>query len=491
MLKSPTANAETAHPLPRRRWWLSVLPRLSARSKRGIVVACLAAAMLAPAIGRLHSATSPAAAANPAVQNALHQLGLSAPNGPIGNQFQVNSYTTAAQTYPAVAIDDDGDFVVIWSSVGSSGSDNDGQSIQGQRYNAAGVAQGSQFQVNSYTTSNQRKPAVAMDSDGDFVVVWESRGSSGNDTQFYSVQGQRYNAAGVAQGSNFQANSYSSGSQSLPAVAMDSSGDFAIVWMSYGSYGNDSNSTSIQGQRYNAAGTPQGSQFQVNTFTPNFQRFPAVAMDSDGDFVIVWDSDDDDGSGSYTIQGQRYNAAGAPQGSQFQANNFSTFSQYNPTVAMDDDGNFVVIWDNAGQIGIEGQRYNAAGAAQGDDFPVHSDTINGPRHAAVAMDSDGDFVVVWERIGDGGSPDDHAILAQGYNTAGVPQGSLFQVNSYATGAQRLPAVAMESNGEFVVVWDSAGSTGPDSSEYSIQGQRFSQVVVTLTEFLYLPAVVSD
>ncbi len=34
---------------------------------------------------------------------------------------------------------------------------------------------GGEFPVNSYTTSDQREPAIAMDADGDFVVTWSSR----------------------------------------------------------------------------------------------------------------------------------------------------------------------------------------------------------------------------------------------------------------------------------------------------------------------------
>ncbi len=81
--------------------------------------------------------------------------------------------------------------MVVWNSVESSGSDSF-QSIQGQRYDAGGNAVGSEFQVNSYTTSWQDRPSVAVDADGDFVVVWESTGSAGSDTSFGSIQGQRF-----------------------------------------------------------------------------------------------------------------------------------------------------------------------------------------------------------------------------------------------------------------------------------------------------------
>jgi hypothetical protein len=68
-------------------------------------------------------------------------------------------------------MDADGDFVVVWHSLGSGGTDTSDFSVQGQRYDAAGSAQGSQFQVNTYTTNVQFAPSVAMDADGDFVVV--------------------------------------------------------------------------------------------------------------------------------------------------------------------------------------------------------------------------------------------------------------------------------------------------------------------------------
>ena len=117
---------------------------------------------------------------------------------PTGAQFQVNTYTTNFQEFPSIAADADGDFVVVWMSDGSSGGDTSNYSIQGQRYNSAGSAVGSQFQVNTYTTNYQDFPWVAADADGDFVVVWQSFGSSGSDTSYHSVQGQRFTIAAPA-----------------------------------------------------------------------------------------------------------------------------------------------------------------------------------------------------------------------------------------------------------------------------------------------------
>ncbi|MGB5575677.1 MAG: hypothetical protein WBO69_20085 [Thermoanaerobaculia bacterium] len=119
---------------------------------------------------------------------------------PIGEEFQVNSYTTSWQVYPAVAVEPQGDFVVVWMSDGSYGTDTSGYSIQAQRYGANGAPVGGEFQVNAYTTNFQGTPAVAVEPQGDFVVVWESDGSYGTDTSSSSIQGQLYGANGATRG---------------------------------------------------------------------------------------------------------------------------------------------------------------------------------------------------------------------------------------------------------------------------------------------------
>ncbi len=104
------------------------------------------------------------------------------------DDVQVNTYTTSTQGVPSVSLDADGDFVVVWESQGSGGTDSLGYSVQGQRYASDGTTVGGEFQVNSYSTSGQRHPSVSLDADGDFVVVWESDGSGGTDTSSESVQ---------------------------------------------------------------------------------------------------------------------------------------------------------------------------------------------------------------------------------------------------------------------------------------------------------------
>ncbi len=206
---------------------------------------------------------------------------------PVGGEFQINSYTTSGQYQPSVATLAGGGFVALWESYGSSGSDSSGDSIQGQRYAADGTPLGREFQVNSYTASNQSGPSVAALADGGFVAMWYSYGSSGSDSSSYSIQGQRYAADGTPLGGEFQVNSYTTSGQYQPSVAALADGGFVALWYSLGSSGSDSSGYSIQGQRYAGDGTPLGGEFQVNSYTTDDQGGPSVAALADGGFVAT------------------------------------------------------------------------------------------------------------------------------------------------------------------------------------------------------------
>lgn len=214
----------------------------------------------------------------------------------------VNTYTTSNQARGDIAMDSSGNFVITWKSSDQDGSDD---GIFAQRYDNTGVTQGPEFQVNTYTTNDQREPAIAMDSDGDFVISWQSyQGVDENE-----IIAQRFNSAGVTQGSEFQVNTYTTSFQSYISIAMDSNGDFVITW---DSYAQDGDETGVFAQRFNSGGVVQGSEFQVNTYTTRDQSRAQVAMDNSGNFVIAWDSRDQDGN-LFGMYAKRYNSNGVAQ----------------------------------------------------------------------------------------------------------------------------------------------------------------------------------
>jgi hypothetical protein len=207
----------------------------------------------------------------------------------VGGEFQVNTYTTGSQWASSVAVDADGDFVVVWDSDGSSGSDSSGYGILGQRFDSEGLALGGEFQVNTYTTSQQFWPSVAVTDDGDFVVAWQGYGSTEGDTSSSSIHARRFASNGIGLGEEFQVNTYTTSWQVYGSVGVDADGDFVVVWSSASS--PDDAWRSVQGQRFGSDGAAVGGEFQVNTYVNGLQqtRFGRpVAVRPDGQFVVTW-----------------------------------------------------------------------------------------------------------------------------------------------------------------------------------------------------------
>ena len=92
------------------------------------------------------------------------------------------------------------------------------------------------------------------------------------------------------------------GDQMNPAIATFDDGSFVIVWESQG---RDGSGKAIVGRRYNPNGTPDGGEFLVNTFKTGDQITAAIAAQPNNRFVVVWASNNQDGSG-YGIYAQRF-----------------------------------------------------------------------------------------------------------------------------------------------------------------------------------------
>src|SRR4051812_45431043 len=194
---------------------------------------------------------------------------------------------------------------------------------------------GGEFQVNTYTTGPQNGPSVAVNDNGDFVVAWASSGEDGSD---YGVRWRKYSAAGVSMAEG-QANSYTTGSQFAPAVALDEAGKFVITWTSFGQDGNE---YGIFARRFDAAGNPLAPEFTVNSHTANRQFVSHISGAPNGNFVVAWRSVGQDGDG-YGVFARLYDSSGLPVTSDLQVNTYITGQQTNPVVAMNPTGKFVVV----------------------------------------------------------------------------------------------------------------------------------------------------
>ena len=383
--------------------------------------------------------------------------------GKEGPEFRVNTFTVNHQLSPSVARLSNGGFVVTWYSLFQDGS---GSGVYGQLYRAKGGKFLPEFRVNTHTTGDQALPSVAGLSGGGFVVIWQSVSQDGSG---WGVYGQRFSAARELVGSEFRVNTHTPGQQWLASVAGLSDGGFVVTWTS--SYSQDGSGSGVYGQLYSAAGAPVGSEFRVNTYTTFNQDSPSIAGLSDGGFVVTWRSDRQDGSGD-GVFGQRYSAAGGVVGGEFRVNTTTANGQWAPSVAGLGNGGFVVTWTSCCQdgssVGVYGQRYSAAGAPLGSEFRVNKTTAGQQWQPSVAALSDGDFVVTWQSADQDGSG--YGVYGKRYSATGTLVASEFRANTYTADDQDSPSVAALSDGGFVVTWQSLNQ---DGSIYGVYGQRFS------------------
>lgn len=252
----------------------------------------------------------------------------------VDDEFQVNTYDSDGQTVPSIATLSDGGIVITWNS---SGQDGSGLGVYGQIYNADFTTQGSEFHIPTQTSGGQHTSVVTQMNDGGFMVAWESAGQDGSNK---GVFGQRYDASGVKDGLEFQVNTYTTNNQQNITITNLTDGGFVVVWESTG---QDGASGGIYGQIYNADSSVQGSEFIINTITASNQIEASITATSDGGFVVVWRSHGNVGNG-FNVFGQRYDGDGNTTGSEFLINTGVAGTQYTPDVSTLPDGNIVVAW---------------------------------------------------------------------------------------------------------------------------------------------------
>jgi subtilisin-like proprotein convertase family protein len=458
------------------------------------------------------------------------------PDPPVGG---VLNGRTHPESPGAVAMDADGDHVVTWT-VNLGGQDR----VYAQVYDANGFPIPSAplpFEVTAglseFAQDEQRFSTVAVDADGDFIVSWTNI----RDGE-YDVYARRYNANGSAKGAPFQVNLYAENVQKWSDVAMDTDGDTVVVWASYGqeeATGALGYGYGVYARRYDSQGMPLGAEFRVNVTTTGHQQYPSVAMDTRGDFMVAWTSDQ--GGAGDDIIARAFKADGSPMplelhlqsatepewymgpfGGEIRVNQTTNGNQRYPDIAVDLSGdNYAITWSSSAQDGsgwginarvltrvqpsqfpgffpdTELGFYSLLGAS--DELDVNTTTTGDQKFSSVSMDHHGQFVVGWSGVGDQlGQEDNSGVFYQRYfyggvtgtavldnngnpvidpitgnplvilNTGVAPQGSEVRANRVTAGKQWLPSIAQDGEGNFVLVWTGdvpAGSPGGPTQVY--------------------------
>ena len=288
---------------------------------------------------------------------------------------------------------------------------------------------------------------VAVDAAGNFVIVWV--GYEGDNS--YGIYAQRYTAAGVATGPQVHVNEYTTNNQTLPAVAMNAGGEFVVVWQSSG---QDGNLFEIYARRYDAFSIAEGGEFRVNETIANSQIHPSVAMRDDGSFIVTW-ANQTSGLTALGIKKRRYDGSGtALAGEEV----IHTADASTAPVEVLPGGGFAVAYLQNTHAYL--QRYTAAGVADGQ--PIH--IYNGVKEVRLDVTADGRFAAAFDS--------EWMTQVSLFDANGVLLASGIDIADVEGGVTYFPWVALKPNGDVVVSW----SRGAPVADFELRQVRMVRAV---------------
>ena len=344
--------------------------------------------------------------------------------------FYVNTNYAGNQKEPDVAMDANGNFVVVWAD------DSDGNTtyeILMRRFDKTGKALSDVTKVNTVADGQQVKPKIAMADDGKFVVVWQDS-SAGYDQVFmrgFNANGSERFAQKVAAGG-------STGTYRNPDIAMSSTGDFVIAWED-DSDGNKS--IQLYARLFTSDGTlitiGNSDHVVVNKEKDRDQLKPAVAMNSKGDYAIAW-LDERTTKGKFITYVRGFKAGTMTEFIAEKALPPAGYQSDNPDIVMDDQGNLVVTWE------IEGGYFPSRSIGKKEYCDVQEHNCNYCKYANTQT---------------GGCND---IVRMNYKN-GTWDKTVSIVNKNRFSGHTNPAIAIDKASRYVILWndDSDGNNAYD------------------------------
>jgi len=340
----------------------------------------------------------------------------------------------------------DGSFVLSWTMSDS----NNNKSLQAQKFNSDGTVASSEFEVVKYSNAAHYHDyqKIGILPNGDFVILWTNQSP---DSYYSAVFAKKYNSNGTPASSEFQVNTFSSGDQSTPEIAVSNDGTFVILWTNDGMRPEDGGENyGIYGQKYNSSASPIGSEFRFSS-SQTSSGPPTVKFLNDGSFISAWEIVNFDIYESVTQVKKE-------GGSEYQLAIGTA-----PKIKMGTDGKFIISWNTSctfnGSYDVctfSNQKFNADATPYGSQFELNTQ--------AIGMLNNGKYVVVSQNYLQYMTE----IYAQIYNSDGTPDGNKFIV---AVGTQDPPSISVKNNNEFIINWVDFDPNLEDGTYY-IFGKRY-------------------
>ncbi len=354
-----------------------------------------------------------------------------------GPSFRVNFSSVGEHEKPQVALLQNGGAVIVWQG-GRFGF----QKVYARFLGSNGTNfLSDDILVNTYTNAYQITPAVASLTDGTVVIVWASADQDGS---LQGVFGQRFTVTGQKLGTEFQVNQFSSNNQRTPSVAALANGKFVVAWVS--ELQRASSSVDIYARLYDPAGTPVGNEFPVNPVSTNLCANPSVAAAPDGSFAIAWSqkdalnrnvsgdiqlADTSRRTNGWDVYARLYKTNGQAAGTPIRLNTLTYGDQFAPKLQAF-GRNYLATWlslsQDGSREGVFGQFFNNDGSLAGVEFAANTSTASRQIHPAVATDGANRFLVLWTSFTAGTSFD---LMARSYDiirTAVSPTSGGMQVS---------------------------------------------------------------
>ncbi|MCB1518308.1 MAG: calcium-binding protein [Hyphomicrobiaceae bacterium] len=393
----------------------------------------------------------------------IYQQLFNADGTPDGVETRVNTYTSFGQTGQQAAALPNGKWVVVYTS---SVLDGDAGGIFMQVFNADGTPDGSEIQVNSDGTDEQRIPEIAVLSNGGWAITWteiftdalEPGGAN------YNVEVRTFSPTGTPLANEMIASTTVLHTQNQQKIAALNGGGFVVTWSS--SF-QDGDSLGVYQQLFDASGNKVGSEVKVGTGDSRSE--PEIIALANGGWLNVWHALGKDEAGTLGVYMQQYNSNGTTRGAEKLVNTHTANHQSDHQITALADGGWVVTWMSlnqavSGEYDVYQQVYNADGTKQGGETHVNSTDTHITAaftyvHVKVAALDDGGWVVVWQN--NNTDTDGYSIHMQVYDSDGSRRGGQRQVNVEETGDQAAMSVSALENGDFVIAWQSKNQDGDD------------------------------
>ena len=312
-----------------------------------------------------------------------------------------------------------------------------------------GINYNKEFVVNTYTENYQSVPSVCNLTNGGFIVSWQSLAQV---PVGYSIFAQIFDEFGQAFGDEFQVSTDSNYAQTKSVIANLNNGDFVICWESRN---QDGSGFGIYAQMFDEYGEKVRDEFKVNTTTEDWQMDPSITGLNGGGFVVCWESREENNGSSYGIFAQMYDNEGNKVGTEFKVNTIPADNLLNPFICDLITGGFIICWEDGDLFSqsygeVKAQIYNQTGTPVGSEFQINTYTENRQGNASICRLMDGRLIVCWDSWKQDSSSG--GIYAQMLDSNGVKIGDEFQVHTYTYGRQENPVVSSISTGGFFISW---------------------------------------